>query len=353
MSNVRSGALALAGLLIASCLEDAGASREVGLAREALSVCDETVPATRYIDGIPAYAQCAASENSAIFSNNGIDTSTTQQGSDWVRTQWSGGYQCTELAHRYLLFKWNVKWLPNGNAGAWCDTQPTASSGVVQTTTPVHGDLMVLAPGSCGAAASTGHVNVVDVVDNATGRLIAVEQNRAGRNMYMQSCAKCFLHVVANDGTRPEGSAGAAAPTSPAAGASAPPTTPTAPTAPGAAGARAPRPSGRAGQGAAPVPPTTTPAAAGSAAPTPVVPPQTAAAGTPAVVSTQTSPVGASGLAGAPAPVAQVPRPASNAVEPAGCSVAAAGHGRSGAWYAWLPGVALVLAMRRRRGRAS
>jgi hypothetical protein len=33
-------------------------------------------------------------------------------GSDWVRTQSSGGYQCIELAHRYLYFKWNVKWIP-------------------------------------------------------------------------------------------------------------------------------------------------------------------------------------------------------------------------------------------------
>jgi hypothetical protein len=66
--------------------------------------------------------------------------------------------------------------------------------------TPVHGDVMVLAPGSCGAAAGVGHVNVIDVVA-ATG-LTAVEQNPAGRNSYYtQSCAKCFLHVVANDGT--------------------------------------------------------------------------------------------------------------------------------------------------------
>jgi surface antigen len=163
--------------------------------------CRESVPANRYIDGIPAYAQCADSAAGAIYSNNGVDTSTTKLGPDWVRTQWSGGYQCTELAHRYLLFRWKVTWLPNGNAGEWCNRQPPASSGVVQTDTPVHGDLMVLAGGSCGAGTATGHVNVVDVVDDSRARVTVVEQNMARRGTYAISCAKCFLHVVANDGT--------------------------------------------------------------------------------------------------------------------------------------------------------
>lgn len=168
----------------------------------ALGPCGETVPENRYIDGVPAYAQCPSTEMSAIYSNNGVDTSTTKMGDDWVRTQWSGGYQCTELANRYLRFVWNVKWIPNGNAGQWCDTQPPANSGLVQTTTPVHGDLIVFAPGSCGAAQGTGHVAVVDTVDMASGRVSAVEQNRARRGMYMISCGKCFLHVVANDGSK-------------------------------------------------------------------------------------------------------------------------------------------------------
>jgi len=57
---------------------------EVGLDSQALTVCEETVPADRNVDGIPAYAQCAESNDSAIYSNNGVDTSTTQMGSDWV-----------------------------------------------------------------------------------------------------------------------------------------------------------------------------------------------------------------------------------------------------------------------------
>ena len=179
----------------------------VGTAAEAIDSCNEMVPANRFIDGFPAYAQCATTQNSAIYSNNGIDTATTSMGSDWVRTQGDGGYQCTELAHRYLLFKWKVTWLPRGNAGTWCDTMPTAGSGVVQTTTPVHGDLMVFAPGSCGADGTTGHVAVVDTVGAAGGKLSAVQQNVASRTSYAPSCAKCFLHVVANDGSM--GTAGA------------------------------------------------------------------------------------------------------------------------------------------------
>ena len=189
----------------AACADDRSGVEDV---TSALSVCDEVVPANRFVDGIPAYAQCPGFENAAIYSNNGVDTSTTSLGADWVRTQGSGGYQCTELAHRYLHFRWNVtSWLPRGNAGTWCDTQPTAASGVVQTTVPVHGDLIVFAPGACGADAVTGHVAVVDVVDDARAQVTVVEENRAGRRNAAQSCATCYLHVVANDGS--SGAAGA------------------------------------------------------------------------------------------------------------------------------------------------
>ena len=182
---------------------------EVGQLSQAVSVCNEVVPADRFIDGFPAYAQCAGFENSAIYSNNGIDTATSSQGADWVRTQFSGGYQCTELAKRYWVFKWGVTWQPRGNAGFWCDEQPPANSGVVQTQTPVHGDMMVLPPGSCGAGADTGHVAVVDKFDATSSKVTVVQQNRASRGSYNLSCGKCFLHVVKNDGTPGTGSGGA------------------------------------------------------------------------------------------------------------------------------------------------
>jgi hypothetical protein len=256
----------------AACQAPLEGAPEVGAAVQALSVCDEMVPANRNVDGIPAYAQCEATQNSAIYSNNGVDTSTTQMGSDWVRTQYSGGYQCTEFAHRYWHFKWNVKWIPNGNAGTWCDTQPPANSGVIQTMTPVHGDVMVLAPGSCGADGTTGHVNVVDVFEPGATKLTAVEQNGARRGQYNVSCAKCFLHIVANDGSGAPATGAGGAP-APSNGGGAPP-----PTAAGGTGAAAPsrpmRPA-RAGSDApaqtppptTPVTPASSPNAAGSGAP--------------------------------------------------------------------------------------
>jgi surface antigen len=173
------------------------------------NICDETVPGNRIVDGIPAYSQCTASTSASIYSNNGVDTATSSGGTGWVRTQGSGGYQCTELAHRYLAFRWNIKTVPNGNAGVWCDGTPPA--GVVKSSTPVHGDLIVFAPGSCGADATTGHVAVVDVV-NANDTVTFVEQNRANRRSCAISTAACFLHVVANDGTAIDGGTADAAP---------------------------------------------------------------------------------------------------------------------------------------------
>jgi MYXO-CTERM domain-containing protein len=194
---------AVVGLLV-GCSGLDTQQENLSVSQQAANICNETVPANRFVDGIPAYAQCSATTG-AIYSNNGVDTATTSGGADWVRTQFSGGYQCTELAHRYLYFHWNVTWLPNGNAGTWCDATPPASSGVVQATTPVHGDLIVFAPGSCGADGTTGHVALVDVV-NATNVTI-VEQNSAGRRNTAITCAKCFLHVSANNGALGTGGA--------------------------------------------------------------------------------------------------------------------------------------------------
>jgi MYXO-CTERM domain-containing protein len=176
----------------------------LGATARAANICTETVPTNRFIDGFPAYAQCTASTNSAIYSDNGIDTATASGGTGWVRTQGSNGYQCTELAHRYLYFKWNVQSVPNGNAGVWCDA--TIPNGLLKVTTPVHGDLIVFAPGSCGADSVTGHVAVIDTV-NADASVTAVQQNSAGRSKYKLTCAACFLHATANEGTVGDGGA--------------------------------------------------------------------------------------------------------------------------------------------------
>jgi surface antigen len=307
---MRRVAVGLALGLFACADHEGRASEQVGVAISALSVCEEDVPDNRYIDGIPAYAQCAAAEDSAIYSRDGIETSTTSLGADWIRTQWSGGYQCTELAHRYLYFVWGIDWVPRGNAGTWCDTSPSDEVGIVQTETPVHGDLMVLPPGSCGAAASTGHVAIVDTV-LADGRLSVVEQNRANRGTYQRSCAGCFLHVVANDGTGNPGVGGSGSGEGGAGGEG------------GAAGAAG---GGTAGSGAAgvqslpepmqpaPMPTTPTPA-------TPVPPSMPGAAGSAAPPpTTLPEPAPAPLAAPLPPPLPVVPREASEP-EAASCSV--------------------------------
>lgn len=166
------------------------------------NICAETVPSNRMVDGIPAYNQCDAASGGPIYSNNGVDTAVASAGTGWVRTQMNGGYQCTELAHRYLYFRWNIKTVPNGNAGVWCDA--TLPAGLGKSTTPMHGDLIVFAPGSCGADTTTGHVAVVDVV-NSNNTVTFVEQNRAGRRSCAINTAACFLHVAANDGSHGDG----------------------------------------------------------------------------------------------------------------------------------------------------
>jgi MYXO-CTERM domain-containing protein len=187
--------LALAALSGCSTAADQGS---IAAAAFALNACEEDVPDNRSVDGFPAYAQCADVEDASIYSNNGIDTSLTSGGSDWILTQRGGGYQCTEWAFRYMYFRWNVQYR-HGNAREWCDGM--LPSGLVKSTVPVHGDLIVFDAGSCGADATTGHVAVIDAVDNAAASVTIVEQNRAGRRSTKQSCALCFLHAVANDGS--------------------------------------------------------------------------------------------------------------------------------------------------------
>ena len=160
---------------------------------KAENICDETPPANRAVDEIPAYSQCDSSTGD-IYSNNGIDTRATSGGNGWVRTQRGGGYQCTEFAHRYLTFRWNIQSVPSGNAGTWGDNSLPA--GLVKATTPVHGDIIVFGPGSCGASSTTGHVAIIDSVNGST--LTIVEQNVASRRKCQTSCAKYFLHAETN-----------------------------------------------------------------------------------------------------------------------------------------------------------
>lgn len=297
---------------------------DVGLKTAALSVCNETVPPDRNVDGIPAYEQCPAAESSAIYSNNGVDTSTTKMGSDWYETQYDNGYQCTEFVVRYMYFKWKVKWLPDEDAGFWCDKQPPADSGIALTMTPVHGDIMVFAPNTCGSD-DEGHVGLVDQVNGS--KLVVVEENDARRGDVMMSCGKCFLHVVANDGSGGPASAGAAGASGPASGSGAAGS-------PGAAGASASgaagASSGTADDGAPnkrpPPPPTAADGAAapsgGSAGRGAIAPPTATVPMTPSAGrSGSTSSASTSAADGGSA----VASSATNSAPAGGCSVACVG----------------------------
>jgi hypothetical protein len=159
-------------------------------------ICDEASAAT--IDGIPAYAMCTVASTSDVWSNDGVHTAISPgAGSGWVQTAYGNGYQCTELAGRYMQFVWSVSpdWL-NGDAKDICSL-PLPSSLEI-TMTPVHGDLAVF-PGGCdGASTTTGHVAVVNTV--SASKISVVQQNVAGTGNDSTSCIACYVHAIANTG---------------------------------------------------------------------------------------------------------------------------------------------------------
>ncbi len=190
---MRSIVSALGGLVVVVAGCSSSPTENVGQSNDAVDyICNESPAAT--LDGIPAYAYCG---NFNVFSNNGSDTKSASGGTGWVQTEGGYGYQCVEYAVRYEHFKFSVGtgW---GISYAYqmCNTHPT---GIAKATTPVHGDLMIFAPGSCGADGTAGHVAVVDTVGSTTVKV--VQENTAGSYTYNKSCASCWLHASANSGT--------------------------------------------------------------------------------------------------------------------------------------------------------
>jgi surface antigen len=148
---------------------------------------------------------CTAALQDNIWSNNGTATAAASEGDGWIETQTGivggtapGGYQCTELATRYFYFKFGVcPWI-SGNAKDMCNA--TLPAGVAITTTPVHGDLVVLAAGCGGSDPITGHVAVVNQVGATTVSAVQEHSGSAGSGTYSMSCVSCFLHAAANTG---------------------------------------------------------------------------------------------------------------------------------------------------------
>jgi len=181
------------GLVAAAVTVIACSSEDVGRSNAAVDyICNESAAAT--LDGIPAYAYCG---NFNVWSNNGVDTKSSSGGTGWVQTEGGYGYQCVEYAARYEHFEFGVatSW---GISYAYqmCNTHPTSMSTVSK---PMHGDLMIFAPGSCGADGTAGHVAVVDTVGATTVK--TVQENVAGSYTYNQSCASCWLHAANNNGS--------------------------------------------------------------------------------------------------------------------------------------------------------
>jgi MYXO-CTERM domain-containing protein len=189
---IRRGPTSLVVVVAGFSISCASAPEDVGRSNAQVDyVCNQNAAAT--LDGIPAYAYCG---NFNVWSNNGVDTKSTSGGSGWVQTEGGYGYQCVEYANRYMHFRfgtstsWGISY-----AKQMCATHP---AGVSTTTTPVHGDLIVFAGGSCGADATAGHVAVVDKVNATT--VSVVQENTAGTQTFNKTCASCFLHAASNTG---------------------------------------------------------------------------------------------------------------------------------------------------------
>jgi hypothetical protein len=99
------------------------------------------------IDGIPAFAMCDAALSSNVWSSTGGNTAGDSEGPGWVETgigriNGKNGYQCTELAMRYFYFRFGIcPWIAVSAKDMCTETLPAT---VTMTTTPVHGDLIIL-----------------------------------------------------------------------------------------------------------------------------------------------------------------------------------------------------------------
>jgi MYXO-CTERM domain-containing protein len=195
--------LVVCALACAAC--SPGSLGPVGDRESALVAGGATVYAKTF-DGIPAYAlagnlACTSSGATAcgsfdVFTNDGIDTSPTNPGG-WFQSEGGYGYQCVELATRYLWAKFKVSGWSIGTAQEMCGNHP---SSVVTTTSPVAGDLMVFGPDACAASGSgIGSAGHVAVVDGVSGDTIHTTQQNVAMNLdWQRSCASCFLHATAN-----------------------------------------------------------------------------------------------------------------------------------------------------------
>jgi surface antigen len=102
-------------------------------------------------------------------------------------------YQCVELAQRYFGTLYGTTPIWYGNAIDLCHTYP---SGVVKTSSPIPGDLVVFNTGTYG------HVAVITSVSSSTVNVIEQNSSPNGKNSYSRgSNVACYLHANKNSGS--------------------------------------------------------------------------------------------------------------------------------------------------------
>lgn len=99
-------------------------------------------------------------------------------------------YQCVELAQRYFGTLYGTTPIWYGNAIDLCHTYP---SGVVKTSSPIPGDLVVFNHGTWG------HVAVITSVSSSSLNVIEQNSSPSGKNTYSRgSNVACYLHATKN-----------------------------------------------------------------------------------------------------------------------------------------------------------
>lgn len=139
----------------------------------------------------------APSCGTAMTSFNGV--SAKSNGGNQCTGNSCGGYgtygsqyQCVELAQRYFGQLYGTTPIWYGNAIDLCDTKP---SGVVKTSNPIPGDLVVFNTGSYG------HVAVITSISGSTLNVMEQNSSPTGTNSYSTSSSiKCYLHAEKNQG---------------------------------------------------------------------------------------------------------------------------------------------------------
>ena len=146
----------------------------------------------------------------AIYSTSGKDTYSDDPFHNRTVTNSGFGYQCVELAYRYMGWRWSKWiWVSNGASdlcnGPLVDSRGAPVKGLQRFRpgggTPVPGDLFVFANGVCGADAQYGHVAVITRVWNKDSVQIA-QQNVVSEKYTIQNvklaCACSIIHADNN-----------------------------------------------------------------------------------------------------------------------------------------------------------